>query len=334
MEESIPFVSIILGLREEDRDNCVFYMIFVSLLLMLSLITVILTCWRTTKFILLFKSKKLLTTIFLLLLTLSAIARVSYFSTEIYWRHDQCSVFTSRCKEASVYWLSGTLFTTAMIVYLFNWIYQTLRMKKFITGVRQKQMKHHICFVSLLAIDLLAYAIFVTGVCVFRPSESIVSRLFLLFYGITFLLIALVFIFIGRKLYKEYKRFFEDKAKKIRFKVILSITIISVAFTVKGSVSFAYSWGNILYRYRAEWLKTNSFWYPFLIFLYFTITEIFPTIFLCMGVRSIAHQLHKKRHEDMDYSLSITSTTSGTLEESFKTASDISVIRDTTINDP
>ncbi|CAI2370795.1 unnamed protein product [Moneuplotes crassus] len=328
MEGPIPFSSTISDSEDETNDSCIIYMIYLSVLLVLSVLTVVLTCWWTTKFFLLFKTRKKLTTIFLFVLTLSSVARLAYFITEIIWRQGECSISVSRCGEEPIYWLSATLFSSAIVINIFNWIYQTLRMKKFITGVRQKQVVHHVLFACFSGLVLLAYFMFLLGVCVFDEGDSVVGRIFTLFYGITFFFIAVVFIFVGWKFYKEYKKFFEDRAKKIKCKIILSITVISSTFAMKGLVNIAYFWGDLNSRFRSEWLRTNTLWYPLLLFFYFTITEIFPTIFLCMGVRSISHQLKKQNEEDNKCNLAITNTSNGTLAESLNSVSNISVARD------
>ncbi|CAI2373340.1 unnamed protein product [Moneuplotes crassus] len=318
---------------EETKDNCIAYKVYLGFLLALSVVTVMLTCWWTTKFCLIFKTRKKLQTLFLFLVTLSSIARLGYFITEFFWRQGECSHSPSRCGEAPVYWLSSTLFSSAIVVNIFNWIYQTLRMRKFITGVRQKQTVHHIVFASFSGLVLVAYIAFVIAMCALDKSEVVLARTFTLIYAITFFLIGVVFIFVGWKFYREYKKFFEEKARKIRMRILLSILVISITFILRGFVNVAYFWIDLNVRFRAQWLRNNSFWYPVLMFSYFTITEIIPTIFLCMGVRNISHQIERKKEEnEVQYNLAITDTSNMSITETLNHDSVGSFSRDSQIS--
>ncbi|CAI2374015.1 unnamed protein product [Moneuplotes crassus] len=327
MEISIDSASDIASLSEDSRDNCIIYKVYLGMLVFLSVITVVLTCWWTTKFLLIFKTRKKLTTLFLFLLTLSSIARLGYFIMEIVWRQGNCSSSPSRCGEAPVYWLSSTLFSSAVVVNIFNWVYQTLRMKKFITGVRQKQILCHIIFATLSGIVLLAYLIFVISVCALARVDVILARIFTLIYAITFFLIGLIFIFIGWRFYKEFKKFYEDKTKAIRNRVFMSILVISTTFILKGIVNVAYYWADVNIKFRSEWLKQNAFWYPLLLLVYFGLTEILPTAFLCMGIRNIYHQIERKKEIEPSYNLAMTTSSTESLADTYLSNSVVTINR-------
>ena len=210
------------------------FQIYLGIILLISTITVGLTWWWTIKFLRIFRFKKKLQLIFLFTVWLSAIGRVVYFIMEFIWRQGKCSESPSLCSEAPIYWLSSTLFSIAVVINIFNWRYQTIRMKKFREGKRQNQMHIHILFGVFTFIVFISYTGFTLSACYFGKQDDLTFLIFSLIYSGTFLLLGISFVAVGINFYLKFRQVWEDKAKKIKVRIFLSITIISVTFIIRG----------------------------------------------------------------------------------------------------
>lgn len=293
-------------LTSDDQDSCVFYKVYLGIILSLSTVAMLLIGWWTLKFIRIFRFKKKLQMWFLFLVFGSTIARVANFSFELYWRGEAWSVPPDFWTESSIYWLSSTLFSSAIVISIFSWIYQLLRIKKFQTGERQYQIPHHIAFGSFLAIVFFSYFGFVFTAWLIESEEMTVFRMFKILYSCTFLLIGVTYIVVAVVFYKNLKKILEEQAKSMKTKIIISVIVISSSFLTRAILNLGMYMFNFNARFNRHWLTENQFWFPLTLTFYFLLSEILPTLYIWMSIKSIEKQLHRKNINWDDFNLGIT----------------------------
>ncbi|CAI2367951.1 unnamed protein product [Moneuplotes crassus] len=294
-------------LQDEESDTCVYYKIYLGIILFISCGIMAFTIWRTVKFYLRFRCTKKLILIFLLVVCASTVGRVLYFIFEFLWRTGECSMPYNTCAESLMHWLSATLFAIAVVINIFNWIYQTIKMKVFQEGKYKDQTAVHLVFGIFVLVVFLTYIGFVTSSCIFEDSADVIFNIVTLVYAGTFFIIGLTFIIVGINFYRKYKQFNIDQATKIRTRIIMSISVISISFITRGTLNILYYIFDKNARLRREWLKSNSLWFPIIMTAYFIVAEILPTLYLCLGLKVASNQASKKEifSEDIDTSLSI-----------------------------
>lgn len=129
------------------------------------------------------------------------------------------------------------MFSLAVVVNIFNWIYQTKRLEKFITGVRAKQGWLHIGFASFATLVSLAYLFFVVAVCSLDGEYITLMSIFTLVYAITFFFIGAIFAVVGWLFYRKYSSLTETSSAKFRCRIFQSVLVISITFILRGFVN-------------------------------------------------------------------------------------------------
>ncbi|CAI2375465.1 unnamed protein product [Moneuplotes crassus] len=289
--------SISSEMWEYQGQGCTFYKIYLGIILFLSVITMSMIGWWTIKFIRIFGCKKKLQFLFLVTVFGSTIARNVSFSLEFYWRVGQCSIPISLCNEAAVYWLSSTLFSAAVIIHIFSFLYQLLRLKKFREGERQNQKLHHATFAGFIMLILFTYLGFVITACVASREERWIFRIFKILYSSTFLLIAVTYILVAVYFYKKVKGMFLEKAKDLKKRIMFSSVVISFSFFLRACLNIGMYLLEFNSRFNRHWLTNNKFWFPLVLTFYFILSEILPTLYICMSIKNIEKKINEQGHE-------------------------------------
>ncbi|CAI2375170.1 unnamed protein product [Moneuplotes crassus] len=300
-------MTLVQKLDRGESGHCLFYMIFLGFTLFLSVIAMIFTGFWTIKFIKIFKARRKLQLLFLLLVDASTVGRVAYFIVEIVWRADSCDKSPSICIEVSLYWLSSTLFSAAIVVNIFSWINQTLRIRKFHYGIRSNKTFFYIAFFIFLALISLIYLGFIISACLSTKEEHTMFKVFKIIYGTSFIVLGVFFIIVGAIFYCQLKKIFKTKAKAMKCQIIFSIISISSSFILRSILTFAMFSFYIYARYRERWLRENTIWFPLILALYFIVSEILPTFYLCMSVKMVEKKIIEKEiQEKSNHKLGLT----------------------------
>lgn len=121
-----------------------------------------------------------------------------------------------------------TLFSAAMLINVFNWLYQTLRLDKLHTGKRRSQWWIHIIFICAQSVIFLMFILITIVTCGLGREYSSLGLLFGTVYGSIFLVIGIAFAVVGIRFYKKLKSISEVKARKIKCRLTMSIIIVGV----------------------------------------------------------------------------------------------------------
>ena len=139
------------------------------------------------------------------MLRASTIGIIIYFILELTMRRGYWNQPPSIWVEAPMSLMFSILFSSAVVINIFNWIYQTIKIKSIQNGRYQNQVIIHILFAFLILSVFLTYMGFVVASWVLDSDEDLLLRVFTLTYWATFLLIGCSFIFVGINFYHTFK---------------------------------------------------------------------------------------------------------------------------------
>ncbi|CAI2373383.1 unnamed protein product [Moneuplotes crassus] len=290
-----------MGIYRHDQygnqeGGCVRYRIFLTVLLVINTFTFCLITIWTYKFVRVFGIKKKLQLVFLLLVCLSAIGRIVFFSLELAYRKGTCYDPPPACLEGSIHWLNAALLTSAVISNIFNWLYQRLRLDKLRTGVRRQQFGYHLALILTLSLELVLYLGLILLSCAIHGEPHAILQIFGYIYASTFILIGIVFAFVGYIFYRKFKISSPENARKIKNRVIMSVIIIFTSFVIRGINNFIVIILDGEETMRLQWLENDSVPIAVLLSLYFITVDVVPSVYLSYTIKVITQE-YKNRHK-------------------------------------
>ena len=235
-----------------------------------------------------------LTLLFLILLSGASIARMVYFIYESLGRHGDWSIPDSEWFEAVWGWLHVTLFSAAMLINVFNWLYQTLRLDKLQTGQRRSQWWIHIIFVWAQSVIFLIYILIVIVTCGLYKDYSWLAPVFGTIYGSIFIIIGISFAVVGIRFYRKLKSISEVKARKIKLRLTMSIIIVWVCFVLRGVSNITTSTTNFTNITEREALREDAILLPILLLAFYLIVDIIPTVYQSFGVKAVIDEKNRQ----------------------------------------
>lgn len=287
----------------DESDTWIFYKVYLGIILAISIGTMIWVIFRTFTFVQVFGTNKKLVLTFLLLVWASTVGRVLYFIFEYIWRMGEWSLSTNEWAESLMHWLSSTLFAGAVVVNTFNWIYQTIKMKKFRHYKYRSPLVVHLFFAIFGISVFLTYVGFALSSWLLEHVHDTIFNIFTLIYSASFFIIGVTYLAVGINFYLKFKVFNRTEAEKIKIRVVLSISIISFSFIARGVLNVLYFVLDKQSHLRRQWLKANNIWFPLIMSAYFIISEILPTIYLWIGLRMATNdeiERNKTIEEEID----------------------------------
>lgn len=210
-------------------------------------------------------------------------------------------------------WFSSALYRGSNLLVEFYSLFRSSNNQHFqleVPNYHCKVIVHKILAVSVFVIAVVfVYFGFILGACLKSTRDNVIFTVFSLIYSASFFFIGVTFAIVGTNFYRKLKQAHPEKAREVRFRIFMSISSISISFIMRGLFNLIYTIFDKNTRYRAGWLKDNNPFYPVIMFLYFLISEILPTIFLCLGVRIATNEYAKTQETEEDNTLGLTKFT-------------------------
>ncbi|CAI2368695.1 unnamed protein product [Moneuplotes crassus] len=270
-----------------NKPSCTKYRIFLTVLLVINTITFALITGWTHKFVKVFRLKKKMQLIFLVLVCLSALGRIFFFGIELAYRKGTCIEPPPICIEGTIHWLNAAMLTSAIISNIFNWLYQTLRLEKMETGSKKDQRGYHIALIVSLVFELIVYLSLTLLACTINNLDKTVFIVFGGIYSSTFLIVGAVFAIAGIIFYTKFKRISPENAKRIKLRVIISIFIIFTSFLIRGATNLIVVILEGDETMRLQWLEKESIGVAIGLSIYFIVVDIIPSVYLSYSIKVI-----------------------------------------------
>ena len=199
------------------------------------------------------------------------------------------------CLEGSVRWFNSAMFASAVVANTFNWIYQTLRITKFHTGIRRNQMGFHIGFASVITLEILVYVGLVLTSCYLADDLPALFPVFGSLYAGTFLFVGIIFSIVGINFYKKFKTYSPENAKKQKCRIFASILIIFTCFMIRGiNIIFTIIFDDSKNEMALNWIDGNSIVSIILLGVYYFIVDVIPSMYLSFSIWMVTEQYKKK----------------------------------------
>ena len=144
------------------------------------------------------------------------------------------------------------------------------------------------------------YAGVVTEAWAFNIDDNTGNRIFIIIYSVLFFLIGLAYAFSGRRFYTNLYKISKENAKKIKWRVFISIFFISLSFIIRGVFVFLYYLFNEDDSLRFKALRWDSIWIIALVGVYYIFSSAIPTIYLWLGTRINVKEIRSKSLKESD----------------------------------
>ena len=283
------------NVQKEGEGSWIYYRVSIIILLVFAVIVALWIYYSTVQFLRFVGWGKRMQIAFLLCLCLSATGKVGMIIREFVIRWDNCKNGLGVWEDVSLHWLNSTLFSVAITINIFNWIYQTLRLDKFKTGKRRTQWPYHLAFVLSVSLLFGVFAAIVLTSCLTADGhEGMAYNIVAFSFASSFLVLAITFAIVGINLYRKFRQVSHTQARLQKPRIFTSISVIFIWFMIKGILLLIFMADFNRDGVIIDWLAENQNYMALILMVYIIIVDFVPTLYQCLSIKWLTHDILKQ----------------------------------------